>query len=63
MVKSPNEMPFLAVFKPRLASANYMATPYKELGYTNLSSKIGLSDMKNVPINPRQGSTAETIAT
>ena len=29
MVKSPDERPFLAVFKLRLASANYMATPYR----------------------------------
>ena len=27
MEKSPDERPFLAVFKLRLASANYMATP------------------------------------
>ena len=29
MEKSPDERPFLAIFKLQLASANYMATPLK----------------------------------
>ena len=40
MEKSPDERPFLAVFKLRLASANYMATPFSS-GWTESDFSTG----------------------
>ena len=43
MEKSPNERPFLALFKLRLASANSMATPYRGRGEGEMSEPFDLA--------------------